>query len=152
MSGDVVINKTETIRRCIRRIHEEYDGNEENLKNYTKQDSIVLNLQRACEASIDLAMHIVSERSLGIPQNSRDAFELLKEHGIIDEEMNRRMKAMVGFRNIAVHDYQAMQLDIVKSIIERHLDDFLRFAEHARQWTKSEVPLIESGTEDAGKS
>ena len=75
MTGDVVANKLETIGRCLRRVREEYADNASNLRDCTKQDSIVLNLQRACEASIDLAMHIVSERDLGIPQNSRDAFD-----------------------------------------------------------------------------
>ena len=54
-----------------------------NLKNNTKQDSIVLNLQRACEASIDLAMHIIAEKKLGLPQNSRDAFSFLEGEGIL---------------------------------------------------------------------
>lgn len=34
---------------------------------------------------------------------------------------------MVGFRNIAVHDYQAVNLDIVKVIIEKHIDDLKEF-------------------------
>ena len=72
--NDVILNKISVIERCIKRINEEYDNNPENLKNYTKQDSIILNIQRACEASIDLAMHIVSEKKLGIPQNSRDDY------------------------------------------------------------------------------
>ena len=61
MGNDVIYNKIEIVERCIRRIHEEYGNNPENLKNYTKQDSIILNIQRACEACIDLAMHIVAE-------------------------------------------------------------------------------------------
>src|SRR5690606_34615043 len=69
-----------TILRYIRRIQEEYANDEQNLENCTKQDAIVLNLQRACEASIDLAMHIVAEKELGIPQSSRDAFDLLRQH------------------------------------------------------------------------
>lgn len=132
MINDVIANKTETIRRCIQRIHEEYRGNPENLRNYTKQDSIVLNIQRACEASIDLAMYVISEKKLGIPQSSRDAFEMLHHNQIIDDDMSKRLKAMVGFRNIAVHNYQSMQLEIVKSIIEQHLDDFTDFAEVIR--------------------
>lgn len=71
MINDVILNKTQTIKRCLQRINEEYQGDEQNLHNYTKQDSIILNLQRACEASIDLAMHIVAEKNLGIPQSSR---------------------------------------------------------------------------------
>jgi uncharacterized protein YutE (UPF0331/DUF86 family) len=97
------------------------------LNNYTKQDSIILNIQRACEAAIDLAMHVVAERRLGLPQNSRDAFSLLCAGGLLDNQLSVRMQAMVGFRNIAVHDYQAVNLVIVKMIIEKHLNDLRRF-------------------------
>ncbi|WP_416044811.1 type VII toxin-antitoxin system HepT family RNase toxin [Clostridium tyrobutyricum] len=126
--NDVVLNKISVIERCIKRIKEEYDNNPENLKNYTKQDSIILNIQRACEASIDLSMHIISERKFGIPQNSRDAFEILFNNKIIDENVMRELKSMVGFRNIAVHDYQTVNLDIVKAVIENHIDDLKKFS------------------------
>jgi len=76
MVNDVVTNKIEIIERCIKRINEEYRGDPANLANMTKQDSIVLNLQRACEAAIALAMHIVADKALGVPQTSRDAFTL----------------------------------------------------------------------------
>ena len=56
MADDVVLNKTGVIERCLQRIEDEYDGNPSNLReNLTRQDAIVLNLQRACQASIDLA-------------------------------------------------------------------------------------------------
>ena len=83
MDKDIIINKSEVIERCIHRILEEYDNDINNLKNYTKQDSIILNIQRACEACIDLAMHVVSEKKLGVPQISREVFDILKDHGII---------------------------------------------------------------------
>ncbi|AGX45150.1 type VII toxin-antitoxin system HepT family RNase toxin [Clostridium saccharobutylicum] len=124
MGKDVILNKIETIERCVNRINEVYDNNPENLNDYTKQDSIILNIQRACEASIDLAMHIVSEKKLGVPQNSRDSFEALNHNNIIDNELNKKMKSMVGFRNIAVHDYRAINLKVVQIIIESHLKDF----------------------------
>lgn len=127
MESDVVLNKIHIIERCLNRIHEEYANNPENLVNFTKQDSIILNLQRACEASIDLAMHVVSEKKLGLPQTSRDAFLLLETEGIIPVSLSKRMQRMVGFRNIAVHDYQEINLTILQKIIENHLDDFLQF-------------------------
>lgn len=71
----------------------------------------------------NLAMHIVVEEKLGIPQNSRDAFELLCASGVIDLHLAEKLQAMVGFRNIAVHDYQTVNLEIVKVIIEKHMDD-----------------------------
>ncbi|MGD6843083.1 type VII toxin-antitoxin system HepT family RNase toxin [Bacillus infantis] len=127
MKNDIVLNKISMIERCLQRVNEEYEGKPANLQNFTKQDSIVLNLQRACEASIDLAMHIVAEEKLGLPQNSRDAFSLIEESGIINAPLSVKMKAMIGFRNIAVHDYQEINLVILQKILENHLDDFLEY-------------------------
>ena len=125
--NDVILNKTATIERCVKRIHEVYEGNPDTLTDYTKQDSIILNILRACEASIDLAMHIVSERKLGVPKASREAFKLLQDAGLIDETLAKTLMNMVGFRNIAVHDYQALQLEILQAILEKHINDFTQF-------------------------
>lgn len=127
--NDVILNKITTIERCVNRIHEVYEGNPENLKDFTKQDSIILNIQRACEASIDLAMHIVSERKLGVPKASREGFELLQEAHIIDSSLAKTLMNMVGFRNIAVHDYQALKIDILQAILDKHIDDFKQFTQ-----------------------
>jgi len=127
MRNDVILNKINVIEHCKNRVLAVYDQNPDNLKEITKQDSIVLNVQRACEASIDLAMHIVAQERLGLPQTSRDAFDILQAHSIIEEKMANRLKAMVGFRNIAVHDYQTLSLDILQQIIVKHLEDFTDF-------------------------
>ncbi|RVT59835.1 type VII toxin-antitoxin system HepT family RNase toxin [Niallia taxi] len=129
MKSDVILNKVAIIERCIRRINEEYQQNPQNLENNTKQDSIILNLQRACEASIDLAMHIVADKRLGLPQNSRDAFSLLEAENIIPASLSNRMKAMVGFRNIAFHDYQELNLVILQKILDHHLVDFSTYTQ-----------------------
>ncbi|MBQ0138032.1 MAG: DUF86 domain-containing protein [Kurthia sp.] len=122
-----MLNKTVTIERCVNRIQEVYAGNPDNLKDFTKQDSIILNIQRACEASIDLAMHLVSEHKLGVPKASLDGFRLLQEAGLLDAKLAKTLMNMVGFRNIAVHDYQALELDILEAILEKHIGDFKVF-------------------------
>ena len=124
--NDIIINKTTNIERYLNRIHEVYENNPKNLMDFTKQDSIILNIQRACEASIDLAMHIVKERKLGVPKTSRDGFNLLQEAKLIDANLANSLMNMVGFRNIAVHDYQALDLNILEAILEKHIDDFKR--------------------------
>ena len=64
---DVVLNKIQTIERCLKRIREEYIGHEESFEeNFTKQDSVILNLERASQATIDIATHIIKAKSLGI--------------------------------------------------------------------------------------
>lgn len=131
---DILVNKTATIRRCIKRINEEYRGHEQELEdNYTRQDSIILNLERASQASIDLSSHLIRIKKLGVPKTSREVFELLQEQHILSSETVETMKKMVGFRNIAVHDYQNISLAIVKNIIEYHLSDFERFIKDIQQ-------------------
>ena len=123
----VLINKFESIEKCIKRINEEYDNNPKNLEDYRKMDSIILNLQRACEMATDVAMYIVSNRMLGIPQTKKEAFEKLNKNGLISDEMCANMKGMVGFRNIAIHEYKQIDEDIVKDVIENHLEDIKEF-------------------------
>jgi uncharacterized protein YutE (UPF0331/DUF86 family) len=127
MGNDVIYNKIEIIERCIDRVNEVYEGDHKNLEDYTKQDSIILNIQRACEAAIDIAMHIVSEKRLGIPQNSRDAFDVLCSNKMVSADLNKKLKSMIGFRNIAVHNYKALNLEIVREVIEKHMEDFREF-------------------------
>jgi uncharacterized protein YutE (UPF0331/DUF86 family) len=128
MAHDVILNKIATIERCIRRIHEEYDGYEESFKHdYTKQDSVILNLERLSQATIDIATYIIRDKKLGLPNTSRELFLLLKENHIITEQISMQMQAMVGFRNIAVHDYQNLNIEIVIAIVEKHLSDFEHF-------------------------
>jgi uncharacterized protein YutE (UPF0331/DUF86 family) len=133
---DIVINKAATIERCLRRVREVFADDERNIyADQTRQDSIVLNIQRACETAIDLAMHLVRRGRLGVPQESRDAFELLATAGSLERELGERLKSMVGFRNVAVHDYQALNLDIVREIVRHRLGDLARFAEWASKTT-----------------
>ena len=70
----VLINKFESIEKCIKRINEEYENEPQNLEDYRRLDAIVLNLQRACELVTDMAMYIVSHRKLGVPQNKKRGF------------------------------------------------------------------------------
>lgn len=121
---EVILNKIESLRRCLKRIRDEYDEKEENLFNFTKQDSIILNLQRACELCIDMGNYLIAQKRMETPRTSREVFEILKNHQIITAELSEKLQRMVGFRNIAIHNYQEMDMEILKSIINSHLVDF----------------------------
>lgn len=124
----VILNKYETIEKCINRINEEYEGTPANLEDYRKNDAIVLNLQRACQAVMDIATYIVSTKSLGMPHTNGDAFEILYKNNLINEETLKNMKGMIGFRNIAVHAYREIDEEILQDVIENHLVDLTEFA------------------------
>ena len=85
-------------------------------------------LQLAIQAALDVASHIVSDDRLGEPKTNRQLFEILARHGWITEELQETLRQVVGFRNILVHGYSDVDLDIVRRIVETDLDDLLGFA------------------------
>jgi uncharacterized protein YutE (UPF0331/DUF86 family) len=134
MADDVLINKAATIERCVARAREEYNANPTGFAtDFTRQDAAILNIQRACEAALDMGQHLIRRERLGAPQSARDVFTLLARGDWIPVSLAESMKRMVGFRNIAVHDYQALQIPITISIIEHHLDDFLHYSRSVLQ-------------------
>jgi len=125
MPDDVILNKAEIIERCIKRVKETYALDHSALEvDFFCQDVVILNLERACQAAIDLGMRWVRIEALGIPKDSRDAFSLLAAAREIPVELADSLKKMVGFRNIAVHDYREIDFAIEKAIIERDFPDF----------------------------
>ncbi|MFD5854183.1 DUF86 domain-containing protein [Cytobacillus pseudoceanisediminis] len=126
MKNDLILNKISIIERCIKRIHEEYESNPKNLENFTKQDSVILNLQRACEASIALAMHIIALKKFEIPHNSLDAFLILEKEGILNSSLSLKMQTFVEFRNIYVDD-RKINLEKLKNILDEHLIYFYEY-------------------------
>lgn len=130
MFDDVLINKAATIERCVARAREEYARDPATFAtDFTRQDAAILNIQRACEASLDMGQHLIRRERLGVPQSARDVFALLAQGGWVDLALADKLKRMVGFRNIAVHDYQSLQLPITVSIIQSHLDEFLQYSQ-----------------------
>lgn len=127
---DVIINKTESIRRCVEGAREDYfSAREDFLTNFMRQNSAILNMQRGCEQAIDLATYIITLLRLGAPSETRDVFLILSRKQIISDDLAQRMCQMVGFRNTIVHEYQKIDLKIVIAVIQKNLDDLLEFAE-----------------------
>ena len=116
-SDDVAVNKAAIIERSIKRILEEH-ASDPLLVNYSHIDALTLNIERACQAAIDLAFHLCTQQKLGMPQTSADAFRLLERSALIRKETARTMTAMVGFRNIAIHEYQILDMDVLRAIAD----------------------------------
>ena len=124
---DIIIAKVAIIQRCLKRIQETTQLDPESLDDIDKQDIFVLNLQRAVQAVIDLATHVVASEGLGLPDTIKGNFHLLWESEIMDKDLALKMENMVGFRNIAVHDYRFLNGDILKSILGKNIKDLEEF-------------------------
>ncbi len=126
LPDDIILNKCSIVERCIRRIKEEYSACP-NLNNFTHVDALILNIERACQATIDMAMHQVAEKHLGMPQSSGHAFKLMADNGLISGDLALSLQKMVGFRNIAVHNYQDLDQAVLSFVVKKGFNDFILF-------------------------
>lgn len=128
MPDNIIVAKADIIERCIKRAREELAASVDFDTDYTRQDAAILNVERSCEAAIDISNRIVRLRGLGVPASTRDSFDRLVRAGVIDQDLADKLMRMVGFRNLAVHQYQKLDLAIVRAVIEKNLDDLLVFS------------------------
>ncbi|MEX2600431.1 MAG: DUF86 domain-containing protein [Balneolaceae bacterium] len=124
---DVVFAKISSVKRCLKRIRDVTQLDPDSLDDLDTQEIMILNLQRAVQSTIDLAAHIVSDEGLGMPKELRENFELLSQQKIIPDTLSQNLRKMVGFRNIAVHEYETIDVEILKSILKKDLKDLETF-------------------------
>ena len=126
---DVLLAKAANIERCVNRALEKYNGSSVSLaSDFDVQDIVVLNVQRACEAAIDAAMHIVRVQRLGLPKDKADAFRLLKDAKVMAPELAASMEKMVAFRNVVVHAYTDINIDILEGVLKYGTVDLKKWA------------------------
>lgn len=121
--------KLDSLQRCLQRIIDKCPETVEPLINDVDlQDVLILNLTRAVQLSVDLAAHILASQRLPPPETMGQSFDRLANAGLISPDLALRLRKAVGFRNIAIHAYDAIDWSIVHAISTRSLDDFRALA------------------------
>jgi uncharacterized protein YutE (UPF0331/DUF86 family) len=129
MDREVVEQKLESLRRCLRRIETKCPKDAATLAaDLDLQDIISLNLSRAVQISVDIGAHLIAGLEVPPPDTMGQTFDLLAQEGVLNIELASCLKKAVGFRNIAVHSYDSINWEIVHSIVKYHLKDFSEFA------------------------
>lgn len=126
----ILSGKLESLRRCIKRIEDKKPVDVDHLiQDPDLQDILELNLTRAVQISVDIGSHIISDTDETAPQTMGEVFTTLSKIGAISQATCEQLKKAIGFRNIAVHNYETINWEIVYAICEQSLDDFRRFSQ-----------------------
>jgi uncharacterized protein YutE (UPF0331/DUF86 family) len=133
---DIVLAKVSTIRKCVAAIRSLSRDLPEPEREWMRVDLTVLNLQRAVEASIDLASHLIAANGWELPRDAADGFRVLGSRGVVPPALTEVFVKMVGFRNVAVHSYREVDPRIVNGIARERLGDFESFAKAVLLATK----------------
>ena len=120
---DVIFEKVKQIQHSLKRIHDKVGDDVSRLGDLDIEDIVVLNLQRAIQSTIDLAAHVIADEGLGLPSDLKENFVLLAKAEILSGDLSERLQSMVGFRNIAVHEYAAINKDVLAAVVTKDLAD-----------------------------
>jgi len=75
---------------------------------------------------IDVSCKISNHYNLGNPQTYKECIELLGKHHYLTQELTQKVIAMVGLRNLLVHEYVAIDEEKLYQFLE-FLEDFVLF-------------------------
>jgi uncharacterized protein YutE (UPF0331/DUF86 family) len=125
---DTIYKYLENLEESLRRIAEMDLTLEVILEDEDVQDLLDRRMQKAIEATIDIAAHLVAIQKLGQTENSAELFFLLAKKEIIDKDLSERLTKAVGFRNIIVHEYTAIDYKLAYSNLDEKLKDLREFA------------------------
>lgn len=129
MDREVVEQKLESLRRCLQRVETKCPAEADTLAaDFDLQDIVSLNLSRAVQLCVDIGAHLIAGMNVAPPDTMGQTFDLLAQAGLLTTALALNLKKAVGFRNIAVHNYEAINWHIVHSIVKNHLADFSAFA------------------------
>lgn len=129
MDREVVEQKLESLRRCLQRIEKKCPSEASTLvADIDLQDIVALNLSRAVQISVDIGAHLIAGMEVSPPDTMGQTFDVLAQAGILNNALATSLKKAVGFRNIAVHNYEIINWNIVHSIVKNHLVDFSEYA------------------------
>ena len=130
MDKEVLEAKLASLIRCVHRVKTQGISSIEDLENnIEKQDIIILNLQRAVQICVDIGNHILLDYDTETPTTMAETFKKLAQNKLISQNTSENLSHAVGFRNIAVHQYEDLDCKIIYAIVTSHLDDFKSFAE-----------------------
>ena len=129
MDREVIERKLEALRHCLARVRARKPADAATLaKDEDTQDVLVLNLSRAVQLCVDIAAHLLADSRQPVPATMGEAFASLATSGVIDANLAGRLRRAVGFRNIAVHNYETIDWDMVFALAGEPLSDFDAFA------------------------
>ena len=90
-------------------------------------------LQLCAQNALDTASHVASAAGFD-PATYGSSIDCLVEANVLPAQFGERFRRVAGFRNVLVHGYLDVDLDLIAKLLRESLDDFEEFAGHVERW------------------
>ena len=94
-------------------------------------------LQLCAQNVLDIATHIAASTGHDVPDYSA-AIDRLGDSEVLPAEFTERFRSLAGFRNVLVHGYLEVDIEVVHRLLNDDLDDFTEFARHVNRFLKKD--------------
>lgn len=139
---NLVVAKLSKLREYIGFLKELQTVSREDVINDFKiRGAVERYLQVSIECMIDVGNEIISSLQLQRPERYRDIPYILANAGVIPKDYAETMASMVGFRNLLVHDYASINLDLVYEFLQTKLSDLNAFIKHIAKWLEGKARM-----------
>lgn len=129
MTQDILLSKLTNLARLPERLEPRRQITAEQLAvDLDQQDIVLLNLERAIQTCIDIALLLCTRRLRKAPIHGGEAFSLLADARLLEPSLADRLRKTVGFRNLAVHEYTRIDYNIFCAILQQGLEDIKVFS------------------------
>ena len=129
MTQDILLSKLTNLARLLERLEPRRQITAEQLAvDLDQQDIVLLNLERAIQTCIDIALLLCTRQLRKAPIHGGEAFSLLADARLLEPSLADRLRKTVGFRNLAVHEYTRIDYNIVCAILQQGLEDIKVFS------------------------
>ena len=108
--------KLNTIETCLSWIKEQHQSGEWH-ENALVRKELLLNLEKACQASIDCTSQVISLKNFTPPKLAKEGFDMLENLGVVDRELSNHLKKMLAIRGLVSHDEKVKPAMIESFII-----------------------------------
>jgi len=125
---NILVAKVTTIEKCLNKVKDKRSASLDIFKaDEDSQDIVLFNLMQAIQGCVDLAAHIVSDEEYGMAGNMNEFFYLLHGRSVISVDLQEKLIGAVGFRNLVVHEYAKLDLNLVYEIATHGIKDLEEF-------------------------
>jgi len=92
-----------------------------------KRNMVLHAMLISIQSAIDIATYIIADKGLRKPSTYRETFEILEEQRIIPEDLANDLSDLAGFRNVLVHIYWELDMNVIHGILQNDLRVLVTF-------------------------
>ncbi|MCS7279267.1 MAG: DUF86 domain-containing protein [Thermodesulfobacteriaceae bacterium] len=135
MVSEKVIRKLlERLETSLKRLNSKKEISKEVfINNWEVHGAIIREFQIAIQSMIDIGTHLIAEMGWETPDYYKEVANILQKHGVISKEYAEIFKKIIAFRNILVHEYLELDLELVYDRL-KNLEDIKRFANFVEEF------------------